>query len=221
MPLLHEGRLVGCLSVRPNRGGAVFTDEDVEGLELLAGIAAAAEVGLERAQLVAVTLAARELAHLLNNDLAVPVGALELLREDGSLPRNCARSSSRAGSACSPPPSTYTVFSSWCASRRRRRRSARPDLDLDRSDVTAPSARRFGADAYAQDSAQARLSTFWSAVSVHAPRLQPQQVADRHEAQPTVAQAVDEASTPEHPPTARPHGRCRWRRARPYSSSGR
>jgi DNA-binding response OmpR family regulator len=86
VPLLHEGRLMGCLSVRSNRSGAAFDDEDVEGLELLAGIAAAAEVGLERAQLVAVTLAARELAHLLNNDLAVPVGALELLREDGSLP---------------------------------------------------------------------------------------------------------------------------------------
>lgn len=86
VPLLHEGRLVGSLSVRTNRPGASFTDEDVESLELLAGIAAAAEVGLERAQLLAVTLAARELAHLLNNDLAVPVGALELLREDGSLP---------------------------------------------------------------------------------------------------------------------------------------
>ena len=35
---------------------------------------------------MAVTLAARELAHLLNNDLAVPVGALELLVEDASLP---------------------------------------------------------------------------------------------------------------------------------------
>lgn len=86
VPLLHEGRLVGSLSVRTSRSGMAFGDEDIESLELLAGIAAAAEVGLERAQLVAVTLAARELAHLLNNDLAVPVGALELLCEDGSLP---------------------------------------------------------------------------------------------------------------------------------------
>jgi CheY-like chemotaxis protein/putative methionine-R-sulfoxide reductase with GAF domain len=86
IPLLHEGRLVGSLSVRTSRAGLAFSDEDVESLELLAGIAAAAEVGLERAQLLAVTLAARELAHLLNNDLAVPVGALELLAEDGALP---------------------------------------------------------------------------------------------------------------------------------------
>jgi len=86
VPLLHEGRLVGSLSVRSSRPDATFTDEDVESLELLAGIAAAAEVGLERAQLLAVTFAARELAHLLNNDLAVPVGALELLLADNSLP---------------------------------------------------------------------------------------------------------------------------------------
>jgi len=52
---------------------------------MLAGVAAAALVGLERAQLVAVTLAARELAHVLNNDLALPVGALELLKEDPAL----------------------------------------------------------------------------------------------------------------------------------------
>ena len=86
VPLLHEGRLVGSLSVRSTRPDAAFTDEDVESLELLSGIAAAAEVGLERAQLLAVTFAARELAHLLNNDLAVPVGALELLLADASLP---------------------------------------------------------------------------------------------------------------------------------------
>ncbi len=32
VPLLHEGRLVGSLSVRTSRTGASFTDEDVEGL---------------------------------------------------------------------------------------------------------------------------------------------------------------------------------------------
>jgi len=86
IPLLHEGRLVGSLSVRTSRTDPSFSDEDVESLELLACIATAAGVGLKRAQLLAVTLAARELAHLLNNDLAVPVGALDLLCEDASLP---------------------------------------------------------------------------------------------------------------------------------------
>jgi CheY-like chemotaxis protein len=85
VPLLHEGRLVGGLAIRSSRAGLTFSNEDVESLEMLAGVAAAAMVGLERAQLVAVTLAARELAHVLNNDLALPVGALELLREDPAL----------------------------------------------------------------------------------------------------------------------------------------
>jgi DNA-binding response OmpR family regulator len=85
VPLLHEGRLVGALLVRKGRTRPAFTDESIESLEMLAGVAAAAFVGLERAQLVAVTLAARELAHVLNNDLALPVGAMELLREDSEL----------------------------------------------------------------------------------------------------------------------------------------
>ena len=85
VPLLHEGRLVGGLVVRTGRNRLTSSNENVESLEMLAGVAAAALVGLERAQLVAVTLAARELAHVLNNDLALPVGALELLKEDPAL----------------------------------------------------------------------------------------------------------------------------------------
>jgi CheY-like chemotaxis protein len=85
VPLLHEGRFVGVLAVRAGQEGLKFSNENVESLEMLAGVAAASLVGLERAQLVAVTLAARELAHVLNNDLALPVGALELLKEDPGL----------------------------------------------------------------------------------------------------------------------------------------
>ena len=85
VPLLHEGRVVGGLVVRTGRHGLTSSREHVESLEMLAGVAAAALTGLERAQLVAVTLAARELAHVLNNDLALPVGALELLKEDPGL----------------------------------------------------------------------------------------------------------------------------------------
>jgi CheY-like chemotaxis protein len=85
VPLLHEGRLVGGLVIRTVRNGLTSSNENVESLEMLAGVAAAALVGLERAQLVAVTLAARELAHVLNNDLALPVGALELMKEDPAL----------------------------------------------------------------------------------------------------------------------------------------
>ncbi|MCC7372861.1 MAG: response regulator [Chloroflexi bacterium] len=84
-PLLHDGRLVGALAIGVGQTGRSITAENVESLEMLASVAAAALVGLERAQLVAVALAARELAHVLNNDLALPVGALELIREDPSL----------------------------------------------------------------------------------------------------------------------------------------
>lgn len=86
VPLWHEGRLLGSLAIWTARPGTTFTREHTESLEMLASVAAAALVGLERAQLLAVTMAARELAHVLNNDLAVPVGALEILRADENLP---------------------------------------------------------------------------------------------------------------------------------------
>ena len=97
VPLLHEGRLVGGLVVRTGQRGLISSDENVESLEMLAGVAAAALVGLERAQLVAVALAARELAHVLNNDLALPVGALELLKEDPTLPLHLSQLVEEAG----------------------------------------------------------------------------------------------------------------------------
>ena len=40
---------------------------------------------LERAQLQAVSLASRELAHRLNNDLALAVGTIDMLREEPGL----------------------------------------------------------------------------------------------------------------------------------------
>ena len=97
VPLLHEGRLVGGLVVRTGPNGLTSSNENVESLEMLAGVAAAALVGLERAQLVAVTLAARELAHVLNNDLALPVGAMELLKEDPALPAHLGQIVDEAG----------------------------------------------------------------------------------------------------------------------------
>ena len=85
VPLLYEGRLLGSLSVNSHQAGR-FRPQDAEILELLAGAAAAALVGFERAALRGVTLAARELAHLLNNELSVPIGCLELLRLSPDLP---------------------------------------------------------------------------------------------------------------------------------------
>jgi len=86
VPLLHEGRLLGSLLLTRDASSERVSDEDLESLELLAGVTTAALVGLERAQLEAVTLAAREVAHVLNNDLALPVGAVEMLQDDPDLP---------------------------------------------------------------------------------------------------------------------------------------
>src|SRR5579859_1436821 len=76
VPLLHEARLVGTLSVgsrAPRRTGGQtgFTGLDAELLELLASTAAAALLALEHARLEGVLLAARTAQHELNNQLAV------------------------------------------------------------------------------------------------------------------------------------------------------
>ena len=54
------------------------------------------------------------------------------LREDRSCRRNCARSSSEAGSAWPPPPSTSNVFSRWSRFETKKT-PVGPALDLDRS----------------------------------------------------------------------------------------
>ncbi len=79
VPLLHEGRLMGTLSVSafdPNRR---FSQEDAESLELLVGLAAATLVGLEQARLEGALLAVRTLEHELNNKLALTRGYAEIL----------------------------------------------------------------------------------------------------------------------------------------------
>jgi PAS domain S-box-containing protein len=84
-PLLHDDRLIGAISI-----GAVdavdFAPEDGEDLEVLAGFAAAALVGLARARLAGVLLAARTAAHELNNALQRVAGATELLQTDARVP---------------------------------------------------------------------------------------------------------------------------------------
>lgn len=84
-PLLHEGRLLGVISIGSRQPERRFGTDDAEALELLAGMAASMLGTLERAQLQAVSLAARELAHRLNNDLALAVGTIDMLREEPGL----------------------------------------------------------------------------------------------------------------------------------------
>jgi hypothetical protein len=63
-----------------------YTAADAEAPELLGTVTAEALVGLERAQLLAITLASRELAYLLNNDLGFVALALDLIQQEPSLP---------------------------------------------------------------------------------------------------------------------------------------
>ena len=85
VPLLHEGRLLGSISVSTFQTNRSFSEDDVKSLELLASTAAASLVGLERARLEGVLLAARTAQHELNNKLALATGYAEFLALDPSL----------------------------------------------------------------------------------------------------------------------------------------
>ena len=86
VPLLHEGRLLGALVVGSSDPSHHFQEEDEAVLELLASLASAVLIGLERAHLWAIQVSSRELAHRLNNHLAVAVGTIELLQTAGGVP---------------------------------------------------------------------------------------------------------------------------------------
>src|SRR5207237_2929645 len=86
VPLIHEGRLVGSLSVGSNNAAKVFSQDDTELLEMMAATAAAALVALEHARLDGVLLAARTAQHELNNQLAVARGYAEMLVGAPDLP---------------------------------------------------------------------------------------------------------------------------------------
>lgn len=85
VPLLHGGRLLGSLGVGRSQLGQPFTTADAERLQLLASLASAALVGLERSRLSGVLTAALTAQHHLNNQLALTVGYTELLAHDLSL----------------------------------------------------------------------------------------------------------------------------------------
>jgi CheY-like chemotaxis protein len=86
VPLLHEARLVGTLAVGTDDPNKVFSQIDVELVEMLASTAAAALLALEHARLDGVLLAARTAQHELNNQLAVARGYAEMLAGSPDLP---------------------------------------------------------------------------------------------------------------------------------------
>jgi HAMP domain-containing protein len=88
VPLQHDGRLLGTLSVTSDQLGRRFGRDEAELLELLSGMASAMLVGLERARLEAVLLAARTAQHELNNRLALSRGYAELLSISPELPES-------------------------------------------------------------------------------------------------------------------------------------
>jgi PAS domain S-box-containing protein len=85
-PLLHNARLLGVVTVVGEEPGTRFAPEDAVLLEMLASLAAAALVGLERSRLEGVLLAARTAQHALNNQLALTVGYADVLAADPRLP---------------------------------------------------------------------------------------------------------------------------------------
>ena len=93
VPLVHADRLVGAVAV--GRRAADLAPEDdlgvLEAFATLAGpvlalIGADAREAVARRRYETLTQAARALAHDLNNDLTMPVGALELMRDRDDLP---------------------------------------------------------------------------------------------------------------------------------------
>jgi CheY-like chemotaxis protein len=86
VPLLHKARLVGTLAVGSRSADRVFTQEDVQLLEMLASTAVSALVALEHARLDGVLLAARTAQHELNNQLAIARGYAEMLAGSPDLP---------------------------------------------------------------------------------------------------------------------------------------
>jgi GAF domain-containing protein len=85
VPLLHDGRMLGTLSVGSRRPHA-FGESEVEAVELLGSLAAAVLIGQERFRLEGALLAARTAQHEMNNRLALTVGYAELLATHPDLP---------------------------------------------------------------------------------------------------------------------------------------
>ena len=86
VPLLHEGRLLGVVTVASDKSGDRFTPEDAVLLEILAGLASSVLVSAERMRLEGALLAARTAEHVLNNQLSAVMGYADLLAEDPTLP---------------------------------------------------------------------------------------------------------------------------------------
>ena len=80
--------VLGTLALGTRDPRRTFGREEVESLETLGALCAAALAALERARLEGVLLAARTAQHELNNRLGVVLGYAEMLAETPGLPEN-------------------------------------------------------------------------------------------------------------------------------------
>jgi GAF domain-containing protein len=86
LPLQHEGRLLGTLSVSAFAPGSSLPEDDAAVLELLASLTAAVLVGQERARLAGAVLAALTAQHELANALTAVSASVQLIRRMPDLP---------------------------------------------------------------------------------------------------------------------------------------
>ena len=80
VPMIHQGVLLGGMSVSQLRSLRRFRAADARRLELLASAAALTLSGVDRQRTAGAQLVAREVAHLLNNDLTLLMGSVEMVR---------------------------------------------------------------------------------------------------------------------------------------------
>lgn len=86
VPVLHGDVLMGSISLSQITTGRQFQPRDARRLTALASAAATTLAGIERQRMVGARMVAREAAHLLNNDLQLTMGSLDLLQEVHGVP---------------------------------------------------------------------------------------------------------------------------------------
>jgi PAS domain S-box-containing protein len=86
VPMVHNDSLVGSASISHFQEGRRFGRRDARRFEALASAAATVISGMQRQQRTGARMAMREAAHLLNNDLTVTMGSLDVIRTADDLP---------------------------------------------------------------------------------------------------------------------------------------
>jgi PAS domain S-box-containing protein len=85
VPLMHQDQIWGSASISQISSTRRFQPSDARRFERLAAAAAKTLAGIERHRIAGAQLVAHEAAHLLNNDLTLAVGSIDLVRESPDL----------------------------------------------------------------------------------------------------------------------------------------